>query len=231
MFDPADIKAVAFDLDHTLWDHDAALTYAVTCLCDCYGLEPDAVLPVYRRHNLATWAKLEDGLITMDEARTERFALTLAELGIDGLDAGNLFQEYRDYYLEKPFVVAGAREIVEWCAKRWPVYIFSNGANDTQHPKLSLLGLDGHIRELITSEDAGAMKPSKVFYDYALSRVGLPPEQILLVGDSWKTDVAGGKSAGLRVVWFNPGAVSPPKEAGCTPDFELRELNDLSARL
>ena len=230
MIDPANIKAIAFDLDNTLWDHESAQTYALTCLCDCYGLEPAQVLPVYQRHNLDVWAKLEDGLMTMNEARSARFDLTLAELGIDGLDAANLFQEYRDYYLEKPSIVAGAHEIVAWCAERWPVYVFTNGAMDTQRPKMELCGLDGMVRELITSETAGAMKPSKVFYDYALRRVGLPPHQILFVGDSWKTDIAGGKSAGLRVAWFNPRN-SPPGDSATGPELQFGRLPELKSHL
>jgi len=231
MLDISAIKAIAFDLDHTLWDHESAQTYALTCLCDCYGLEPNDVLPVYQRHNLEIWAKLEDGLMTMDEARSARFERTLAELGIDGLDSANLFQEYRDYYLEKPSVVAGAREIVAWCAERWPVFVFTNGAIDTQRPKMELCGLDGMVRELITSETAGAMKPSKVFYDYALQRVGLSPNQILFVGDSWKTDIAGGKSAGLCVAWFNPLSAPTPNETTCRADLEIRGFSDLKLKL
>ena len=50
-----------------------------------------------------------------------------------------------------------------------------------------------------------------------------------MVGDSLTSDILGGKRAGLRTVWVNPGHKTAPEEL--KPDYESENLADLPALL
>ena len=55
----------------------------------------------------------------------------------------------------------------------------------------------------------------------ALKRAGCSPEEAVVVGDSWASDIVGARNAGIRAVWFNPGGLPKPEAP------EARELRSL----
>jgi FMN phosphatase YigB (HAD superfamily) len=56
---------------------------------------------------------------------------------------------------------------------------------------------------IVTSESCRAYKPRvEVFYE-ALSLLGIPNEEALVVGDSYTNDVLGAKAASIPVLWIN----------------------------
>jgi len=48
-------------------------------------------------------------------------------------------------------------------------------------------------------------KPGSFMFEVALEELGLPPEQVLMVGDNLETDILGGLKAGLRTVLLLTG--------------------------
>ena len=46
------------------------------------------------------------------------------------------------------------------------------------------------------------MKPHPKIFDYSTQLVGVERSEILYVGDSFTSDVMGGKEAGWQVAWF-----------------------------
>ena len=75
-----------------------------------------------------------------------------------------------------------------------------------QHRKLRALGMMDDVDCLVTSEEAGAEKPSHVVYDLCLKKLRLTPEEVCFVA----------LAAGMKAVWFNPEKkeVSPEMEQG-----------------
>jgi putative hydrolase of the HAD superfamily len=63
--------------------------------------------------------------------------------------------------------------------------------------KLELMGLSGRFEAALCSEDSGFLKPAKEPFAMLASRLGLPPEKILYVGNNPSIDVAGAKRAGM----------------------------------
>lgn len=65
-------------------------------------------------------------------------------------------------------------------------------------PLLSELGLIKLLDAVVISCEVAFTKPSPVIFEQAARKLGLPPENILHVGDSMESDVAGAKSAGFQ---------------------------------
>ncbi|HXG47960.1 MAG TPA: HAD-IA family hydrolase [Methylomirabilota bacterium] len=67
-------------------------------------------------------------------------------------------------------------------------------------PLLRLLGLDTHFEITLISCEAGCTKPAAALFQQAARAFGLPPSEVLHVGDSPDEDVAGAIRAGLPAV-------------------------------
>lgn len=62
-------------------------------------------------------------------------------------------------------------------------------------------GLDGRVDLLVSSAWVGARKPHPRIYSHMLDRLGMPPEDVVFVGDTWSCDVDGPRAAGMRAVY------------------------------
>ena len=71
-----------------------------------------------------------------------------------------------------------------------------------QFRKLERLGISGYIDYMTTSEEAGVEKPDIRIFNMALNKLGLPPEEVMYIGDSYRKDVLGAKNVGILPVWY-----------------------------
>lgn len=60
------------------------------------------------------------------------------------------------------------------------------------------------VRVLIDSGVVGVAKPDPTIFDPVLDELGMAPERILYVGDTYQSDVLGARAAGLQVVQLDP---------------------------
>jgi len=81
------------------------------------------------------------------------------------------------------------------------VAVASNLAMPYAAPQKALLGDLVDVWHL--SFDAGAIKPDRVFYAGLAAKLGCEAGELLMVGDTWATDVAGAVDAGSRAQWLD----------------------------
>ena len=74
------------------------------------------------------------------------------------------------------------------------------------------------------SYEAGSRKPSPAMLLAALTALGVPPAEAIMVGDRRSADVAAGRSAGVRTVWLRS-----PDAAGPVPDHTIEAMSELPA--
>ena len=72
-------------------------------------------------------------------------------------------------------------------------------------PLLRRLKLHNYFDAVAVSCQVGYTKPSPVIFRRAASRLRLPPQAILHIGDSFAADVEGARSAGLKAAWLRRG--------------------------
>ena len=114
---------------------------------------------------------------------------------------------------------------------RFRLAVISNVDDDLFAATQPQLGVK--FDQVITAQQAGAYKPSLKIFELALSRIGIPANHILHVGQSIYHDVIPAQSLGLATVWVNrpsPRAgVGAVKSAKGRPDLEVSSLADLAA--
>lgn len=93
------------------------------------------------------------------------------------------------------------------------------------YQRLDAAGLVDFFEFVVTFTDSGARKPDPKPFRAAIDLFGLPPGDILMVGDWPERDVAGAKAAGMRTAWARygkPGVPVPPDA-----DHALDRVEDL----
>lgn len=224
------------DFDDTLYDTHGNAVIALGELFDALHLErwfPDAQV-FYDRYwetNIDLWTRYSRGEITRDYLIVERFRRPLSygqglEPSVDYcLEASDLFL---DFCSSKPGLVAGARELMDYLKGRgYRMHMCSNGFHEVQYKKLRACGLHDFFDTVILSEDAGANKPSKVFFDYAFQQTGAQKETTLMIGDNFQTDILGAKHAGLDTAYFNRYPDYPAPEPVTYEVTRLSQLMDV----
>ncbi len=223
-------KKLLFDADGTLWDFDASARLAFENIFSRRGWDyTPSFFDGYTRINNGLWEKYERGEMTRDRVLVERFELLFAELGINA-SATAFEDDFREELEVNPIWMEGAEKLLQGLRPDHEIYIVTNGVATTQRKRIAISGLDSYVDEFFISEEVGAQKPQKAFFDHVISHIGPgSTDEVLLIGDSLSADILGANRAGIRSCWFNPSGASLKGEA--QPDYEITHLSDLEAIL
>jgi len=88
--------------------------------------------------------------------------------------------------------------------------------------------------EYATGKKAELMgKPSRQFFQLALSDLGIRPEDAAMIGDDILTDVLGAQEMGMQGILVKTGKYQEEiaKSTGVKPDMVLESLADLAEHL
>ena len=64
------------------------------------------------------------------------------------------------------------------------------------------LGILGYFDTLTFSDEVGLAKPSKEVFLRTMQALGLPPEDVVHIGDHLSNDVLGASAAGMKTIWI-----------------------------
>ena len=81
--------------------------------------------------------------------------------------------------------------------------------------------------DVITSEDVRSYKPRPELFHAGLVSLGMEPHEVLHIGDSTTSDVAGAAALGIPVAWVNRKGKAAPTDP--RPDYEVAQLTELAA--
>ena len=225
-------KDLFVDFDDTLYDTHGNSVIALRETFEAFSLErwfpdPQTFYDAYWLANIDLWTRYSRGEITRDYLIVERFRRPLSEgRGLEITEA--LCLEMSDRFLEycatKSGLVEGAHELMDYLKGRgYRMHMTSNGFHEVQYKKLAASGLSDYFDTIILSEDAGANKPSKAFFDYALAKSGASVDTTMMIGDNLQTDIIGARDMGLDTILFNRWDI-PPSDIPTHTVAALREI-------
>jgi 2-haloacid dehalogenase len=215
-----------FDADDTLFDYRRAETEALIGAFEAQGLPfQPGWLAVYQRVNAVAWRALEEGRVTAARLRVLRFEELAGALGL-ALDPAAFSTVYLRQLSTQAQLVDGALKVVEALCSTRRIAIITNGLSDVQRPRLARSPLAGLVGPVVISEEVGVAKPDRAIFEIALEQMGgADRRDVLLVGDSLSSDIAGGLAAGIDTCWFNPAG--RPRGDAAAPTYEIRRLDEL----
>ena len=223
------IKAIAFDLDRTLYDRFSTLRSIASLMTREH--------PEWFREGLTAHA-LGELLAQADYwliyGGWEAVYHCLRDLAVFRDDPG--YAAFRDYILDNGFKriavpYPGAAELLEGLRKQgYRLGLITNGTGARQRQKLALLGLEAAFDAVLISGEFGAAKPDVSIFQEMSNRLETSPEHLAFVGDSPETDILGANRAGMVSIRVKTspywGAVP-----GCKAAYELWDIFELPGLL
>ncbi len=208
--DPASIRHIVFDLDHTLWDYDRNSSLTLADLFGQYelqrlGVDLDQFVAAFKVANEFVWQAYSRQEIHKWQLRNRRFELMEEQLG---WSAGTLPIGFGQTYLElcpqQPHLMDGAMEMLDKLHGKYDLHILTNGFADTQHTKLKSGGIHHYFKHIITSEKLRAAKPKPEIFMALMEVAKAEPGTCLMIGDNPEADVWGAQQVGWQAVHYAP---------------------------
>ncbi len=223
------VSAVVFDFYGTLarWADAEASDYGSVFAAHGYTLEPAVLDEYFHRHDGVEHAEHSVNEEAYEAWVRERLRDLTASSGVPGAQVEVVVDALRQSdrgqmvaYPEAAAVLGALREaglVVGVCSNwGWELDAFLD--------EVGLLHLlDGRV----TSARAGSRKPHPGIYAASTDALGVAPEDVVFVGDSWEPDVRGPRRLGMRAVhvWRpeeRTGQVPPALHPG---DHRVDELS------
>ena len=118
------------------------------------------------------------------------------------------FKEYSGPMKDWPRVeaVPGALDVLAALNPGWILCLATNAdASGEADIRVALrrVDLDRWLEKIYCSRNIGLQKPSLGFFACILSDLGLPPEQVIMVGDNYEVDILSAANCGMHAIWFN----------------------------
>jgi putative hydrolase of the HAD superfamily len=220
------IKALYFDLDHTLWDFEQNSALAFKALFKQYdiGLELDSFLNVYIPNNIAYWRLYREGKIDKEKLRYERLKTVFDLLNYKASDV--LIFDMADAYIQTlpqyNTLFPGAISILETLKPHYALHMITNGFKDVQHYKMKNSGLLPYFETITDSSSVGKKKPDPEIFNHALKVGGVRSSEAVMIGDSLEADIEGALNVGMHAVHF-----MPLKQINPTHYKEIEQLEEL----
>ena len=225
------IKDILFDLDDTILDFTRAERRALTSALLFFGIEPsDSTVDLYHEINAGQWRKLEKGLLTRDEVKTSRYEILFEKIGVKNVFPAEMTAKYESGLVEEIFFVDGALGLLDALYGKYRLFLVSNGAKKAQTARIEKAGIGKFFDGIFISEEMGADKPSKEFFDRAFSSVkDFSVQNAVIVGDTLTSDIKGGQNFGIKTVWFNRNGIKNGTDI--IPDYEITSISGLKTVL
>ena len=215
-----------FDADNTLFDFDAANHNAFAQTCQYCGLTySEELYEFYESINRPLWQQLDRGEVTKEFLVVERFRRFLAAMHVEA-DPAECNRIQLAGLGSSTVLLPHALEVIETLSRTHKLYIVTNAVASVQRSRLANSAIAPYITAAFISEEAGAAKPSRAYFDYVFARIeGITPENCLVIGDSLSSDVQGAINAGLPACWYN--LKNDPRPEGMEIDYVIGDLRQL----
>ncbi len=221
------VRAIAFDAYGTIIDfQEEDFIAAFAEILGRQGLQGDAsrlwrlfLRAAYRirneNHEFPTYLRFQ-------EAWAWQFKEAFARLRLKGdpYDAALYLKGKLADALAHP----DARPVLEALRPHFQLALLSNADDDFLGQCLARNGI--HFDIIVTSEQAGALKPDPAIFIYLLKRLGLSAAEAAYVGDNPVPDILGAKRAGMKAVWLDRVGRRRPRRVPA-PDLKISALSEL----
>jgi 2-haloalkanoic acid dehalogenase type II len=223
------IRAVAFDLDNTLWDVDPVLARAEARWLqwlqeNCPRIPERLTMDELRASRMALAAREPHNAHDFTYLRIASLAQHARECGYDASISEQAFEIFiaeRNLLDLFPDVRPGFARL----SKRYALASLSNGNAD-----LARIGVADLFSVSLNARGIGAAKPDRRCFDRLVQDLNVAPQEIIYVGDDPVLDVEAARSAGLLTAWMNRIGQSWPTRIE-PADFNVADCLDLAAQL
>jgi phosphoglycolate phosphatase len=206
--------ALVFDLDGTLIDSRRDITTAINRTRTGFGLPPLALEQVVNMVGEGARVLIERALGS--------------EIPDDQIDEAlaTYLEHYREVCLDETHPYPGIEEALGILARAYPLALLSNKGEALSRKVLGGLGLDRFFREILGGDSLPTRKPDPSGLRLLAERLGVPVEQLMLVGDT-RIDAETARNAGSSFALVEWGFPRPPGVETLPADLRVARAEEL----
>lgn len=225
----SNIRAIAFDLDGTLWAIEPVIARAEAALLEWLERHCPRIPERYTPEQMHA--------VRMDLAREEPHrahdftylrTAALARLAREcGYEEALALRGFEVFFAARNEleVFADVPPALERLRSRYALATLSNGNAD-----LGRIGLASLFMASLSSREIGVAKPHPRAFEALAGALAVQPHEVLYVGDDPACDVQGARAAGMRTAWMNRTACAWPRELP-QAHLVIRDCAELASRL
>ncbi|MDD6848642.1 MAG: HAD family hydrolase [Oscillospiraceae bacterium] len=104
------------------------------------------------------------------------------------------------------------------------IYLLSNAQRKFTENELNMFGLIPYFDGIIISSDEECSKPDPHYYNILLDRYSLDPNETIMVGNDYISDIQGSKDVGLDSLYIHQ-SISPEIKGELVADYKVMDGN------
>ena len=227
------MKGIVFDIDDTLYCRQVMLIKAAEMVLGIDIPNWQEFMRIYYEKSDVNMSMLESGEVSTHDINGWRYNETFRILGLpykpeDGGKAADTYLELQSHM----FVSDDMKSVLDAISADPQIRIGILTAGESQHQwnKVDMLGLDRWFdrENIIVSGDTPYMKPDIELFRMFEKKFGLTPDDLWMIGDSYKHDIKGALDAGWHALWINRRFLGPQE---ITPDITVESDKELTDAL
>jgi len=225
------ISALTFDLDDTLYDNrpvilrttQEALAFVQNYHANLRGFT-ESDFERFRQELLHREPEIYHDVTEWRRRAIEQAMLASGLTAQQAASGASAAMEHFAQWRSRIDISPENHDTLAKLAQRWPLVAITNG-NAEPHR----FGLDKYFKFVLRAGEHGRAKPYADMYHLASQKLGVPPGEILHVGDDLTTDVGGAITSGVQACWINlrEGNLMQIKDSRLLPHLEISRLASL----
>lgn len=224
-------EIILFDADETLYDFKKSEREAFknTMLKFNINYDENYHLKIYKEINSALWKEFEQGLVTQEVLKIERFKRLSKALKIR-FDENEFANSYIENLANASFLYDNSLELIETLNKSFRLAIVTNGLTSVQNKRIRQSNIAKFFDAIVISEEILIAKPNPKIFEHTLKLMNFSDKsKVLMIGDSLSSDIQGGINFGIDTCWYNPNKII--NETSIKPTYEISNFDELKLLL
>ncbi|MFD1675345.1 HAD family hydrolase [Alicyclobacillus fodiniaquatilis] len=230
-------KGLLLDLDDTILAFDAVADSSWIETLNTYtkSLHPVDAQALHQSIKATAahfWGDLDRhriGRLNLKDTRKQIVFDAMKALNLD--DAGlasHIADTYNIIRTQQIHPVKGAIETLQYLREREiPLVLVTNGDAKGQREKIERFHLQQFFTAILIEGECGFGKPDERVYLRALDELGLPPEDVWMIGDNLEWEIVVPQQLGIRGIWVDYRGRGLPVDCATTPYRTISTLSDI----
>lgn len=197
------IKAVLIDIDDTIFDFEKCSKNSFLKTLEKFNLKfKEEDFSYFNKVNDILWTKQKLGEINIKEVFIKRDYLMGKYFNID-IEKGLFNDLFVKFLYDEIEMVDGIEDLLLYLSDKYKIFTASNGIYEMQENRLKKSNLDKYFDNIFVSDKIGFEKPDKKFFQKIMDLTKFSNDDLIMIGDSIKSDIIGAKNSKIKSIYFN----------------------------
>lgn len=114
--------------------------------------------------------------------------------------------------------VEKAKPVLQALSEKYPMVLVSNFYGNVG-TVLKDFGVDCYFKKIIESAVVGVRKPDPKIFTLGVEALGMKPDEVLVIGDSYSKDIVPAEKAGCQAIWLKGKGWTAEEDATLHPNI------------